>query len=213
MGRIPTWSKWLIFVIVFITTIAIPALVLEGPAQAWGAEALAWAGDNPSQVSLLVVLALTADVMLPVPNGMTNTLAGAVLGWFWASVVVWLGLCLGTLFGYSVGRFAGRPLARRLVGAGDLEEAERMTDSVGVTSLILSRPVPAVAELVTLAAGITRMRFSTFLLTSAAANLGVAVVFAGIGAAALESGSATLAFVGAALLPALLWLGYKRYVR
>ena len=35
--NIPTWSKWVIFVVVFITTIAIPALVLEGPAEAWGA--------------------------------------------------------------------------------------------------------------------------------------------------------------------------------
>ena len=86
-----------------------------------------------------------------------------------------------------------------------------MTESVGIMSLILSRPVPAVAELVTVAAGITRMRFATFLLTSAAANLGVAIVFAGIGAAALESGSATLAFVGAALLPAVLWWAYRRF--
>ena len=211
MLNLPTWSKWLGFAIVFLTTIAIPLLVLGGPAQAWGASALDWAGDNPAQVSLLVIAALTADVMLPVPNGMTNTLAGAVLGWMWASVIVWIGLCMGALFGYGIGRFAGRPLARKLVGGNDLEEAERLTESVGITSLILSRPVPAVAELVTLAAGITRMPFGTFFATIGIANLGVAIVFAGIGAAALESSSATLAFAGAALLPATLWWAYKRF--
>lgn len=206
----PVWARWVTFVIVFLTTIAIPLLVLEGPAEAWGAAALEWAGENPWQVAGLVIVALTADVMLPVPNGMTNTLAGAALGWGPATLVVWAGLCGGALFGYGVGRFAGRPLARMLVGADDLAAAEQMTEDIGVTTLILSRPVPAIAELVTLAAGITRMPFGRFLLTTVVANLGVAIVFAGIGAAALASGSATLAFIGAAILPAGLWLGYRR---
>ena len=43
-------------------------------------------------MSLVVIVALTADVILPVPNGLTNTLAGVSLGWAIASLVVWVGL-------------------------------------------------------------------------------------------------------------------------
>jgi hypothetical protein len=41
-------------------------------------------------------------------------------------------------------------------------------------------------------------------------NIGVAIVFSGLGAAALSSGSSTLGFFGAALLPALLYFLYRK---
>lgn len=211
MNGIPTWAKWMSFVIVFLTTIAIPMVLLDGPAEGWGAQALLWAGERPAQVSALVVTALAADVFLPVPNGLTNTLAGSVLGWGLASVVVWIGLTMGCIIGYAIGRFAGRPLAKKLVGSEDLNSATQFADDLGVATLIITRPVPMIAELTTLAAGITRMPIAKFMLVTGLANIGVAIVFAGIGAAALQSGSATLAFFGAAILPAICWFGFKKF--
>ena len=94
--------KWLTFIIVFFTTIIIPAIFLETPFSRYGEIALAWAGENTVYTSIVVMIALAADVFLPVPNGLTNTLAGASLGWALASVVVWIGLNLGAVFGYVV---------------------------------------------------------------------------------------------------------------
>ena len=175
--------------------------------------ALAWAGENTLYTSIVVVTALTADVFLPVPNGLTNTLAGASLGWALASVVVWIGLNLGAVFGYLVGRYAARPLAKKIVGSDDLNKAEDSARDIDVMGLILARPVPAFAELSTLAAGITKMRFSRFIYVMTFSNVGVAVVFSGLGAAALSSGSSTLAFFGAAILPALLYFFYIKFTQ
>ncbi|AMO72016.1 TVP38/TMEM64 family protein [Sphingorhabdus sp. M41] len=211
MNGVPIWAKWASFGIVFLTTIAIPMLLLDGPAETWGAQALAWADQRPAHVSALVIAALTADIFLPVPNGLTNTLAGSVLGWALASVVVWIGLTLGCIFGYSIGRCAGRPLAKKLVGPDDLDTATEFADDLGVATLIMTRPVPMIAELTTLAAGITRMPLAKFMLATGIANAGVAIVFAGLGAAALQSGSATLAFIGAAILPTGCWLAFKKF--
>ena len=144
-------------------------------------------------------------------SGLTNTLAGASLGWALASIVVWAGLNFGAVFGYLVGRYAARPLAIKIVGTEDLERAENSAKNIDVMGLILARPVPAFAELSTLAAGITKMPFKKFIYVMILSNIGVAVVFSGLGAAALSSGSSTLAFFGAALLPALLYLFYKKY--
>jgi uncharacterized membrane protein YdjX (TVP38/TMEM64 family) len=111
--------------------------------------ALAWAGENTLYTSIVVVTALTADVFLPVPNGLTNTLAGASLGWALASFIVWIGLNLGAVFGYLVGRYAARPLAEKIVGRDDLKKAEDSAKDIDVMGLILARPVPAFAELST----------------------------------------------------------------
>ena len=202
--------KWLTFIIVFFTSIIIPAIFLETPFSRYGEIALAWADENTVYTSIVVMIALAADVFLPVPNGLTNTLAGASLGWALASVVVWIGLNLGAVFGYLVGRFAARPLAQKIVGIDDLKKAEKSARDIDVMGLILARPVPAFAELSTLAAGITNMPFMKFVYVMVLSNIGVAIVFSGLGAAALSSGSSTLAFFGAALLPALLYFLYRK---
>jgi uncharacterized membrane protein YdjX (TVP38/TMEM64 family) len=208
-----SFLKWLLFILVFFTTIIIPAIFLETPFSKYGEMALAWAGENTLYTSIVVVTALTADVFLPVPNGLTNTLAGASLGWALASVIVWTGLNLGAVFGYLVGRYAARPLAEKIVGRDDLKKAEDSARNIDVMGLILARPVPAFAELSTLAAGITKMRFSRFIYVIILSNIGVAVVFSGLGAAALSRGSSTLAFFGVALLPALLYFFYRKFTQ
>jgi uncharacterized membrane protein YdjX (TVP38/TMEM64 family) len=208
-----SFFKWLLFILVFFTTIIIPAIFLETPFSKYGEMALAWAGENTLYTSIVVVTALTADVFLPVPNGLTNTLAGASLGWALASVIVWTGLNLGAVFGYLVGRYAARPLAEKIVGRDDLKKAEDSARNIDVMGLILARPVPAFAELSTLAAGITKMRFSRFIYVIILSNVGVAVVFSGLGAAALSRGSSTLAFFGVALLPALLYFFYRKFTQ
>ena len=202
--------KWFTFIGVFFTTIIIPTILLETPFSRYGEISLAWAGENTIYTSIVVMIALAADVFLPVPNGLTNTLAGASLGWALASVVVWIGLNLGAIFGYLVGRFAARPLAQKIVGIEDLEKAENSARDIDVMGLILARPVPAFAELTTLAAGLTNMPFMKFIYVMILSNIGVAIVFSGLGAAALSSGSSTLAFFGAALLPAVLYFFYKK---
>ena len=174
---------------------------------------MAWAKDNSFLISITVILALTADVFLPVPNGLTNTLAGVALGWPIASFVVWLGLNLGAIFGYCIGRFFGRPIAKFIVGEKDMNNAEESSKNLNVIGLIISRPVPGFAELFTLAAGITRMNFFKFITVVFLTNIGVAVVFAGLGAAALESSSSTIAFFGAAVLPALFYFFYKKFYK
>jgi membrane protein DedA with SNARE-associated domain len=121
-----------------------------------------------------------------------------------------MGLNLGAVFGYLVGRYAARPLAERIVGTDDLRKAEDSARDIDVMGLILARPVPAFAELSTIAAGITKMPFKKFIYVMILSNIGVAVVFSGLGAAALSSGSSILAFFGAAILPALLYLIYRK---
>ena len=93
-----------------------------------------------------------------------------------------------------------------------MNNAEESSKNLNVIGLIISRPVPGFAELFTLAAGITKMNFFKFVTVVFLTNIGVAVVFAGLGAAALES-SYTIVFFGAAVLPALFYFLYKKFYK
>ena len=205
--------KWISFITVIITTLILPIIFFETSLAKYGDIALKWAGENSLYVSLVVISALTLDVFLPVPNGLTNTLAGASLGWARASLVVWLGLNAGAILGYFVGRFAARPIAKKLIGDKDLAQAEESAKNIDILGLILARPVPAFAELSTLAAGMIKMPFKKFLYVIVITNIGVAIIFSGLGAAALSNESSTIAFFGVAILPAILYTFYKKYIK
>ena len=202
--------KWLTFIIVFFTTIIIPAIFLETPFSRYGEIALAWAGENTVYTSIVVMTALAADVFLPVPNGLTNTFAGMSLGWGISSFVVWIGLNMGAILAYSIGRFAGRPLAKKLISSQEFDEAESSLKNFNVMGLIISRPIPGFAELIAITAGLSKISFKIFLLVVSTTNIAVAIIFSGIGAAAVDNDSASLAFLGVAILPAALYFLYTK---
>jgi uncharacterized membrane protein YdjX (TVP38/TMEM64 family) len=201
-------GRWLVLA-------AIGALVLLGPLvfadqiEQIANTAADKARHHPMMVASLIVAALALDVLLPVPNGVTNTLAGAIFGFAGGMAVIWIGLMAASLLGYGVGAMAARPLARRLLGEQELERAHRFAAGFGPLLLILSRPVPVLAELASLAAGMSAMPLRLFLLLTGLANLAVAFVYAGIGAAAMSTNSVGLAMLGAVILPLCAWLTYR----
>ena len=207
------WLKLSIFLVIFMTSIILPLLLLEPQILKLSQDLLDWTSGNLFNTSLIIITALTADVFFPIPNGLTNTLAGATLGFSISFVVIWLGLTFSCLVGYLMGMLAARPLSKRLIGEKDLLQAERLSNQFGILALILARPAPFFAELTTLAAGMSNMSFNTFILATSLSNLGVSLVFSALGTAALKNESAAIAFIGVALLPAVCWFAFFQYTK
>ena len=95
----------------------------------------------------------------------------------------------------------------------EFNDAEKALKNFNTLGLILSRPVPGFAELIALSAGLSKMPFKNFIFVVGITNLGVAIVFSGIGAAAIDSNSSFLAFTGAAVLPALCYFFYNKFYK
>ena len=210
-GRI--WIKWIFFSIIILTSLVLPLTLLESTLSNYENIILDWAGSNKILVSVMVIFALTADVILPVPNGIANTFAGMSLGWAISSVIVWIGLNLGATFAYTLGRFAGRPIAKKLVSNKEFEEVRASLKNFNVIGLIVSRPVPGFAELIAITAGLSKIPFRLFFLVVSTTNIGVAIIFSGIGAAAIENDSLSLAFIGAIIFPAVLYFVYTKFYK
>ena len=206
--KIPLWIKFIFFSVIIFTTLVLPLTLLETSLDIFGDIALDWAGSDKLLVSLIVILALTADVILPVPNGLTNTFAGMSLGWAIASFVVWIGLNLGATIAYFIGRFAGEPIVKKIVGDREFTKAQTTLKDFNIIGLIISRPIPGFAELTAITAGLSKISFKAFFLVVGITNIGVAIIFSGIGAAAIENDSSYLAFFGIAILPATLYFLY-----
>ncbi len=84
-------------------------------------------------------------------------------------VVALVGEITGSLAGYGIGRFGGRPLVDRagkyiLVTHKDLDRAEAWFDGRGESVVFFARLVPLVRSFISLAAGLAEMTLGKFLL-------------------------------------------------
>jgi uncharacterized membrane protein YdjX (TVP38/TMEM64 family) len=136
---------------------------------------------------------LAADVFLPVPSSIVATASGAVLGFFAGALTNIAGMTLGCWLGHHAGRAAS--------GAADPKLIE-LWSRYGEWTLVVTRAVPVLAEAAVLFAGMTGMPLRRFLLLTTLANAGIGVLYAAVGAFAMEWNSFLGAFLGSLLVPA-----------
>ena len=87
-----------------------------------------------------------------------------------------------------------------------MERLRRLGQRFGPWVVVLTRPVPVLAESAVLFAGLGRMPFLPFMVMTAAANLGISLIYAAVGAFAVSTNSFLAAFAAAILFPGLLML-------
>jgi uncharacterized membrane protein YdjX (TVP38/TMEM64 family) len=164
----------------------------------------------PGVLALLEVGVLAADILLPVPSSMVATLGGAEFGIALGTLCACLGMTAGGLAGWWLGATAGaRALAR--LDAADREALERRQRRLGPLLVVLTRPLPLVAEAAALVAGGTGMPLRDFLPAAAGGNLAIAFVWSAAGALGRSADSLPLALVWSLVIPvALAWLAVRR---
>ena len=178
----------------------------------WGdqVEALTLALMNQREnLVSLVIAALALDVLLPIPSSMVGTLAGAALGLIWGAMAIWVGLTLGCILAYVLGQKLGRPALDQLVGAEARKRTGYKVNEHAALYLTLFRVVPVLAEASVLSAGALSLPFARFLIITALANVPVAVVYAAIGALAVQTSVFWPAF-GAVAITLLIYLAASR---
>ena len=191
------------------------ALIL-GPFFFFGARIEAWtdgflqrSAERPGLVALVLGGLLASDIVLPVPSSVASTAAGYILGFVGGTVVSLVGMSISCVLGYGLGFGPGRPLAARLVGESEITRLEALYGRLGDWVLVVTRPIPVLAEASVPFAGISRMPLRRFTVLTTLSNLGISAVYAIIGAFSATLNAFLLAFAGSILLPWLAWLALK----
>lgn len=201
--------RWFILLCLICGLVIAPFLIWGEPIEDWVASFIRQARDQRLTSALIIGLLLAGDILLPVPSSLLCTAAGMILGWVAGTAVCMAGLSLCSILGYAMGQVISRPRLRRWLGAGDEQRVLAAWKRLGDTVLVVMRPVPVLAEASVLLAGIGKMPLVRFLAIISLANLGISMVYAGIGAwAGVEprAWSFPAAFFAALLLPALAML-------
>jgi uncharacterized membrane protein YdjX (TVP38/TMEM64 family) len=113
---------------------------------------------------LMVLQALVA----PVPSFLITFANGLAFGVFWGWMLSLFGHVLAATVCFWISRSLGRVPVEVLVGKTGLESADRWFARWGMYAVFVGRLVPGVAfDVISYAAGLTRMRFRNFLVATA----------------------------------------------
>lgn len=206
------WVRLLALVVVLL---AVPLLVAAIWGQLLADDIARWQDSPPDNavLSAVVIGILAADLLLPVPSGPVMTLAGAQLGTLPAVAVTWLGLMLGAIIGYGLGRFGGRPMLARFVSDRDFSELDSAGNRYGPWVLLVTRPMPILAEASVVVAGMIVVPWWSFLAIVALGNLICSFIFCTLGDYAAANEWITTALFLSVVVPVLLLVAMRAQMR
>lgn len=154
----------------------------------------------PVAVGLLV-----ADVVLPVPSSLVMVADGALFGVVGGTLLSLAGTLGAGLLAFYLGR-SGGPLLARLVSPAERARADRLLDRWGDLAVVVTRPVPILAETVALLAGTSPMTWKRMTLATFAGGFPPSLLYAVAGARAAALGATALVFTSVVAVAALLAL-------
>lgn len=163
-----------------------------------------WLSRGGPGAALLGIGLLVSDIVLPVPATLVMIAHGALFGAVVGTLVSLLGGLGAGLFGFFLGRRGG-PLLARLVSDEERRRADAMLAEWGDLAVIVTRPVPIVAETVAILAGTSSMRWSRMALATFAGCLPAAATYAVAGATARRLDDTVLVFALVMAVAALFW--------
>jgi uncharacterized membrane protein YdjX (TVP38/TMEM64 family) len=150
-------------------------------------------------------LLLAIDVLLPVPSSLVMVTLGCVAGVFWGTLWAFLGVFAAAIIGFSLGRTA-QPFVKRFVGEEERNRVNAFIKRWGMAGIIVTRPLPLLAETTVLIAGTTNLSWKNLLIASLCGNLPIALFYAWTGATAKTINSGLWSFLLVIGAATLFWL-------
>ena len=171
-----------------------------------------WLRDVPAVLAGLGAFGLLAlDVALPVPSSVVMIANGALFGLPIGAMLSLAGASAASVIAFALGRRAA-PLMQRLVPLDDRRRADRLLARWGATAVVITRPVPILAEAVAFMAGASPLAWQPFTIAAVAGCFPGAVVYAAAGAAA-SGADPLLVLVLVIVLATPFWLVARRLGR
>jgi len=162
------------------------------------------AGASPLSWGLAALAALAGNLPAALLYALTGAYANEV-----ASASLMFGLVLLLTGVFWLGRKGGTLLGR-MVRPEERARADRLLKRWGAMAIVLTRPIPMVAETVAILAGASPLRWGLVALAALAGNLPAALLYALTGAYANDFASASLMFGLVILLTGVFWLIGRR---
>ena len=197
--------RYLLTVVAMMVFFTILFLIVEALGVPLLSDPTPWMKHGGILAASIGVGLLIADVLLPVPSSIVMVAHGALFGVLWGTVLSLVGSVGAAVFGFAIGRRGGK-LLERAVTPVERARASSILERWGTLAIIVTRPVPLLAETVAIMAGASSMSWRDLVLSSIAGSLPPALLYALTGAAVANLQNTALMFGVVLLVAGAFWL-------
>lgn len=148
---------------------------------------------------------LTLDIFLPVPSSLIMIANGALFGIVFGSLLSLVGNLSAALIGFFIGRRGGS-LLDQFISRSQRSQANRLLEKWGLLAIIVTRPLPLLAETTVIMAGTSAISWQRMALASLAGALPASLLYAITGATAASFNNSLLTFGLVLLIAGGFWL-------
>jgi len=193
-------TRWILAWVLFIAALSTLFLVVGDVDVGRYLQGKSRLGAAATSVGLLA-----SDIFLPIPSSIVMTFNGSLFSFLPGAGVSVVGLLSGALVGYGFARRYGKGVVRLVVGRREVTSVTDFFERYGLLAVILSRPVPLLAETITCMAGTADMPLGRFLAAQLLGGLPLALGYAWAGDFASRRRNVFLALSIAVMVPSALW--------
>lgn len=198
-------KRYLLIVASMMGFFLLPFFVVEALGVPLLADPTPWMQHRGIAAASLGVGLLIADVLLPVPSSLVMVAHGALFGVVTGTVLSLLGSLGAALFGFAIGRRGGK-LLERVVTPEERVRADQILARWGALAVVVTRPVPLLAETVAIMAGASPLGWGRMAAAALAGSIAPSLLYALTGAAVANFQSTALMFGVVLLVTGSFWL-------
>ena len=166
-------------------------------------------GGGGAAAAVLSLGLLVADVFIPIPSSVIMIGNGALFGIASGAALSLAGSLGAAVLGFAIGR-RSRRLLLRLVTPTEAARADQLLARWGALAIVITRPLPLLAETVAILAGASPLSWSRMIVASLLGAAPSCLLYAVTGATSRSFGGGVLMFsLVVAFAGLLYWLGRR----
>lgn len=124
------------------------------------------------------ILMIFQSVIAPLPAFLITIANGALFGFWWGMLLSWSSAMLGAALCFYIARFLGAKHVARIVSQPVINKTDQFIQKYGNYAILIARLIPYIPfDVVSYAAGLTRIRFIGFWLATGIGQLPATAVY------------------------------------
>ena len=128
------------------------------------------------------ILMIFQSVIAPLPAFLITIANGALFGFWWGMLLSWSSAMLGAALCFYIARFLGAKHVARIVSQPVVNKTDQFIQKYGNYAILIARLIPYIPfDVVSYAAGLTRIRFISFWLATGMGQLPATIVYTYLG--------------------------------
>lgn len=152
-------------------------------------------------------LMILQSVAAPLPAFLITFANAALFGWVKGAILSWTSAMAGATVCFYIARFLGRDVVEKLTSKFAIDSIDEFFDKYGKHTVLIARLLPFISfDLVSYAAGLTSMSFTSFFIATGVGQLPATIVYSYVGG--MLTGGAKLMMLGILTLSAISILVY-----